>query len=86
MVTLHSIDLKYAHDPCFAEIGNKGVSGCRLLRRMEDECGYKCPFYKPKDCKDWIRITEGNDVSIVPPEEYYRYRRKWYEQRTGIRK
>lgn len=86
MVTLHSIDLKYTIDPCFAAIGNKEVTGCRLLHKMPKSCNYKCPFYKPKDCKDWVRVEEGHYITIVPPEEYYKYRRRQYEQGTGIRK
>lgn len=73
MITLHSIDLKYVSDPCFAEMRN---NGCRALSARTSKCGsYKCPFYKPKDCKDWVRVEERHYISVIPPEEYYKYRR-----------
>lgn len=86
MITLHSIDLKYVRDPCFAAISVRGTSGCRLLHKTPKRCDYRCPFYKPKECRDWVRVEEGHDISIVPPEEYRKYRRRQYEQRTGVRK
>ena len=86
MITLHSIDLKYVNDPCFAAFNVRGTNGCRVLREMSKTCNFKCPFYKPQGCKDWIRVEEGHDISIVPPEEYLKYRRRQYEQRTGLRK
>lgn len=77
MITLHSIDLKTTTEPCFAEIGRSNNKNCRLLYKMGKDCGsYKCPFYKPRDCKDWVRVEDRLGVSIVPPEEYYRYRRR----------
>ncbi len=75
MITLHSIDLKYSIDPCFAAINVRGTNGCRLLHKMSKSCNYKCPFYKPKDCKDWIRVEDSQGICVVPPEEYYKYRR-----------
>lgn len=75
MITLHSIDLKYADEPCFAAIGNSKTSGCRLLHKMPKKCDYQCPFYKPKDCRDWIRVEDKQGTNIVPPEEYYKSRR-----------
>jgi len=72
MITLHSIDLKTISDPCFAEFDRRGIYGCRILHRMPKECGYKCPFFKPKGCRDWIRVGEW----VVPPEEYYKQRRQ----------
>lgn len=76
MITLHSIDLKYTIDPCFAAIGNRQTSGCRLLHQMPKACNYKCPFYKPKDCREWIRVEDKNGCNLVPPEEYEKYRRR----------
>ena len=55
-------------DRCFAQV----EEGCTLLTDMADECNYKCPFYKPVGCKDWVRMKhDGQDV-ICPPEEYER--------------
>lgn len=83
MITLHSIDLAYVHDKCFAE-GYKGV--CRLLTIKSDVCRTsKCPFYKPDGCKDWVRVEDDKGTFIIPIEEYKDYRRKQYEYRTGIR-
>lgn len=66
MITKHSIDLRYEVDPCFA-VSRDGT--CKVLIKTHERCGsYKCPFYKPKNCKSWIRI--GND--LIPPEEAFR--------------
>lgn len=74
MITLHSIDLKYIKDPCFALAPRYG--GCKLLTVQHKNCNsHNCPFYKPKECKDWVRVEDGQGTSIVPAEEYYRYRR-----------
>ena len=68
MVTKHSINLKYIEEPCFAMIGKK--SGCRVMMKAHEKCGtYRCPFYKPKDCKEWIRIDDRTGVNLIPPED-----------------
>lgn len=73
MITLHSIDLRYIKDPCFAEMAGKG---CRALSVKSEYCrSQKCPFYKPQGCKDWVRVEDKRGISVVPPEEYVRYRR-----------
>ncbi len=73
MITLHSIDLKYVHDPCYAEMTG---GACRALSEKMEYCrSERCPFYKPKGCKEWIRVEDRNGTNIVPPEEYYKYRR-----------
>ena len=73
MITIHSINLKQVTDPCFATIGNKEVQGCRSLVKLHEGCGtYKCPFYKPMDCSDWIRVEDRTGVNLIPPEEYRR--------------
>lgn len=62
--------LNYGGGECFAEAGRK--EGCKILSRQSAYCRtYKCPFYKPRGCKDWIRRQDGKQVSIIPPEEYY---------------
>lgn len=68
MITTHSIDLKQINEQCFAAIGRK--NGCRVLSRTDDKCGtYRCPFYKPKDCRDWVRIDDRMGVNLIPPED-----------------
>lgn len=53
---------------CFAY----GRYGCRCLTSTHEECGtYRCGFYKPADCKDWIRIDRKNSVLMLTPEEAY---------------
>ena len=67
MVTRHSINLKQVYEPCFA---TTRYGGCKVLAIMHEECGcYKCPFYKPKDCKDWVRIKDRTGINLIPPED-----------------
>lgn len=74
MITLHSIDLNYIHEKCFAE-SYKGL--CRILITKNDVCGTsKCPFYKPDGCKDWVRVEDNRGIFIIPIEEYRDYRRR----------
>ena len=81
MITLHSIDLKTTDEPCF---GRTRIGGCRVLTALAKECGYKCQFYKPDGCKDWIRVEDRQGVNLIPPEEYEKEIRRRHEQRTGI--
>ena len=68
MLTKHSLNLKQIDSPCFAFIGKTG--GCRVMATTSEDCGtYKCPFYKPKDCRDWVRIDGGDGANIIPPED-----------------
>lgn len=70
MLTTHSIDLKKINDICFAAIGYRDNLGCRILIRAHEGCGsYRCPFYKPKDCKDWVRVDDRMGVNLIPPED-----------------
>lgn len=67
MITKHSIDLTMVREPCFAW---SPVVGCKILTDEIDGCGtYRCPFYKPVNCRDWIRIEDGRGISMVPPED-----------------
>lgn len=52
---------------CFA----KSVAGCRIVSGEPSKyCGtYLCKWYKPKDCKDWVRLDTDNMVQLYPPEE-----------------
>lgn len=53
---------------CFAE-----KSGCIAMQAYDiKNCGtYNCPFYKPAECEDWIKIEHKNFVELYTPEEYY---------------
>ena len=67
MVTKHSIDLKRVNDPCYA----MGKFGCTVLNERFEHCGtYKCHFYKPVNCKNWIRIEDRTGINLIPPEEF----------------
>lgn len=35
-----------------------------------------CPFYKPEDCKEWVRIEDEEGIYLIPPEEYKALRKK----------
>ena len=60
------VKLKTLIEPCFAQMD----VGCKVLTT---ECqGRKgCPFYKPKECEDWIRAIRKGEEWLIPPEEYY---------------
>ena len=47
------------------------ISGCAILLAYdEDSCGsYLCPFYKPEQCRDWIRKDTRQAVWLYAPEE-----------------
>ena len=83
MITLHSIDLKTTEEPCFAK---SRMGMCKLLTIMPERCNYRCKFYKPNGCKDWIRVEDRQGVNLIPPEEFEKEIRRRHEQRTGIRK
>ena len=68
MITKHSINLKTLNDPCFAN--NTRYYGCMVLTKVHKDCGsYKCPFYKPHNCKDWVRIEDKTGINLIPPED-----------------
>lgn len=69
MKTRHSIDLKKVNEPCFARTR---MGYCRVLIIPARECGYKCKFYKPEGCQDWVRVEDWEGLNLVPPEEYRR--------------
>lgn len=51
---------------CFADTRYS----CGLLLECEDGCGtYECKFYKPKGCRDWVRIDTEEVVQMYAPEE-----------------
>jgi len=61
------IEIKELCDRCFAEY----AGDCSVLDEIE-VCDNTCPFYKPKACKDWVRVKVGNEMMICTPEEYER--------------
>lgn len=75
MKTHNSLDLMQCDAPCAMSFKQNGVA-CGLLTRYGKECGSaECPFYKPRGCKDWIRVEDEDGIIIIPPEEYYAARR-----------
>ena len=45
---------------------------CDAMKVLSPECGsYMCPFYKPRECADWIKIEKPKHVEFYTPEEYY---------------
>ena len=43
---------------------------CMLMGEYDENCGsYKCPFYKPFGCKDWVKLEDEDGVSLYAPEE-----------------
>lgn len=74
------VEISKCKEPCFAEFG----INCKILT-CECEGKEKCGFYKPADCKDWIRIEHQGKVWLIPPEEYYG-EEKVRLLRTGIRR
>ena len=73
MRTKHSIDLRQTTEKCFA--ARDGACGIKLFASgICNSC--RCPFYKPQGCKDWIRVEESSNITIVPPEEYFETRRR----------
>lgn len=73
MITKNSINLKITEAKCFAMIGRPADGACNILSAIHEKCGnYRCPFFKPEGCKDWIRSGGRRGTVLVPPEEYYR--------------
>ena len=74
MITKHSIDLKRINEPCFAKATH---NMCRVFGMPREDCNsYKCSFYKPQGCKDWVRIEDRTGINLIPPEEAYGGKRK----------
>ena len=66
MRTPGSINLVHTKEPCFA----LEMHMCAILTEKDRHCGtWKCPFYKPSGCEDWIRIEDGYGINLIPPEE-----------------
>lgn len=78
MRTRNSINLRKTKEPCSSR---SELIICEALAHHISDCGtYKCPFYKPKGCKDWIRVEDEEGVNLIPPEEYYALAKKEAEK------
>ena len=74
MITKNSIDLTRLNEPCFALTA---IKACRIMGAIQSGCcTYKCPFYKPRDCKSWVRIEDRTGINLIPPEEAFGRREK----------
>ena len=63
------INMNHVSGPCFA-LANNGE--CKALRRTHRNCGTpNCPFYKPAECKDWVRVENVWGKWLMPPEDVY---------------
>lgn len=78
MKTKHSVNLlKERPEPCDSIY----PKGCRILTQVNKGCGScACPFYKPKNCGDWIRVEDEEGINLIPQEEYYPARQKSIEE------
>lgn len=65
------IELSVINDKCFAELPR----ACSALSVTEPHCDYRCAFYKPAGCEDWIRRETESGSYLIPPEEYEEYRK-----------
>ena len=61
------IELRELYDKCFADKAGE----CSILDDTE-QCGTDCPFYKPRACKDWVKVKMGDEMMICTPEEFER--------------
>ena len=60
------VEISNAKERCFA----KGNKGCQILSVLKPDCNPKCPFYKPTGCEDWVRRERGDEIWLIPPDEY----------------
>lgn len=60
------VEISKIQDKCFAEM--RGV--CAVLAEYKS-CDPTCSFYKPVGCEDWIRREIGEEIWLIPPEEYF---------------
>ena len=61
------VEISNIKDKCFAE---RHGGGCVVLS-VRLSCNPRCPFYKPVGCEDWIRREVGDEIWLIPQEEYY---------------
>lgn len=61
------VEISNTKEKCFAHM----QTGCQVLCDLQPICSPKCPFYKPAGCEDWIRRERGEEIWLIPPEEYF---------------
>ena len=60
------VEISKCKEKCFALTD----AGCKILT-TKCEGKERCKWYKPKGCEDWVRSERGDEVWLIPPEEYY---------------
>lgn len=74
MRTSNSIRLEETRQPC---CHFSAAVECSAMTTADERCGsYRCPFYKPEGCRDWVRIEDNDGINLMPPEEYYTAKRR----------
>ena len=63
------IDITERHSKCCAD----RIEKCDALVRKD--C-YRCRFYKPVDCEDWIRLDKDGHTYLIEPENYEKERKQ----------
>ena len=82
MITKHSIDMRTLKEPCFAY--DKTYTVCKVLIRKHEKCGsHKCPFYKPSGCKGWVKVIDSSGTFLIPPEDWYDFKRRIQKREVG---
>ena len=61
------VEISNTKEKCFALM----QTGCQVLSELQPTCAPRCPFYKPVGCEDWIRRERGEEIWLIPPEEYF---------------
>lgn len=52
---------------CFAYFSTAMGESCRICGKFLEGCGtYRCPFYKPQDCRGWVRIERKGCLLFLP--------------------
>ena len=60
------VEISKCKEKCFALTD----AGCKILTTKCEGREY-CKWYKPKGCEDWVRSERGDEVWLIPPEEYF---------------
>lgn len=80
------INLKEINSKCFAyEKEKTGVCDVMEINVEKENCNYTCPFYKPIGCDDWIKRERGNEIWLIPPEEYIEYAERIKNKKIGVK-
>lgn len=65
------VNITNSKEKCFAYRKTSRKTTCTALAKMQKNCSNKCRFFKPSGCEDWVRREVGNEIWLIPPEEYY---------------